>query len=51
MKPITPDEEVLVRRIAWKLYDLKIITGKEFAKICKRAERRRNRLAMLVFGR
>jgi hypothetical protein len=40
MKPITHDEEILVRRIVWKLYDLKIITGKEFAKICKRAERR-----------
>jgi len=40
MKPITYDEEILVRRIVWKLYDLKIITGKEFAKICGRAERR-----------
>lgn len=43
MKPITHDEEILVRRIAWKLYDLKIITGKEFAKICKRAQRRPKR--------
>ena len=40
MKSITYDEEILVRRIAWKLYDLRIITGKEFVKICKRAERR-----------
>lgn len=43
MKPITHDEEILVRRIAWKLYDLRIVTGKEFAKICKRAERRPKR--------
>ena len=40
MKPITHDEEILVRRLAAKLYELRVITGKEFCKLCKRAMRR-----------
>lgn len=40
MKPITRDEEFLVRRIVLKLWQLKIISTKEFLKLIARAMRR-----------
>lgn len=40
MKPITQDEEFIVRRIVSKLWQLKIISTKEFSRLITRAMRR-----------
>lgn len=40
MKPITQDEEFLVRQIVLKLWQLRIISTKEFLKFIARAMRR-----------
>ena len=41
MKTLTNDQIISARRMALLLWQLKVISSREFGKICTRAERRR----------